>query len=336
MDPSEREEIEAAFEEIAYAPVYTASTHRIWVPYLDAFYHFTPRERMPSNRAGERLGVVARTLPPVKLPVDWTKGNALQFPYYGNDQYGDCMYAAAAHGVGGFTGNVGTELIFDTKALIAAYRKLSGGDNGLDEDMIVAEWKKGLVNDPKSRIFDSVDIDPNNAALMQAAVYLFGGVQFMLSVPNRWINNFKTGAVWDAPATPNPMAGHGIWFIGVQPNGNYQLLTWGTYGFITPAGVKVCDPSAFAVASLQWFNAQGYAPNGLHYTELAPLWNQLGGKPWPASPFPSPGPTPQPGPTPVPIPTPGQIPSSRTIGYPELGLDLTLNWTATQPLPPAG
>lgn len=250
-----------------------------------------------------RLGVFGPVAPPVKLPIDWTKSNALSFPYDGNDRYGDCMYAAACHGDNTFTGNIGTESVFDEAVLIKDYLALSGGDNGLDEGMIIGEWKKGIASNTQARIFDCVDIDPTNAPLMQAAIYLFGGVQFTLAVPDHWIDTFSTGCVWDAPAVADQANGHGIMFNGVDAAGRYKLQTWGTWAWITQAGVDVCDPSAFAVATMRWFNSQGYAPNGLHYTELAPLWVQIGGTPWPTSPFPAPSPAPAP-PVPVPVPPP--------------------------------
>lgn len=318
--------------------IYTASSHRIWMPHAQRFGHFIPRDRMraghpTSNRPTGILGAFSTPLPTVQLPVDWTKSNALSFPYDGNDQYGDCMYAAACHGDNTFTGNVGTESVFDEATLIKDYLALSGGDNGLDEGMILGEWKKGLASTPQASIFDSVDVDPTNANLMQAAIYLFGGVQFQLSVPARWINNFATGCVWDAPAIPDPMAGHGICFNGVDATGRYKLQTWGTWGWITPAGVADCDPSAFAVATLRWFNSQGYAPNGLHYTQLAPLWVQLGGNPWPTSPFPAPTPAPTPTPPPTPTPGPDPIPPV-TI---QLGVyQVTISAVLNDPPPIAG
>jgi hypothetical protein len=66
------------------------------------------------------------------------------------------------------------------------------------------------------------------------------------------------------------------------------------YRKLTPAGLKVCDPSGFVVFSLRWFNAAGYAPNGLHYDQLAAMWTAAGGKALPASPFPAPTPAPVP------------------------------------------
>ena len=47
--------------------------------------------------------------------------------------------------------------------------------------------------------FAKVDIDPTNANQTQAAIYLFGGIQFQLSVPDKWINSFKTGATMGCP-----------------------------------------------------------------------------------------------------------------------------------------
>ena len=232
------------------------------------------------------------------------------------------------------TGCSGTELTFATADIVKAYLALSGGDNGLDEQMMTGEWtNKGLAGNAAAKIFDHVDIDPTNAALMQSALYYFGGVQFQLSVPSKWINSFATGSVWDGAAKPNPANGHAVEFAGVDATGRYRLLTWGSYCWITQAGIADCDPSAFAVASLRWFNPQGYAANGLHYTQLAPLWQQLGGAAWPTSPFPGPGPGPAPTPTPAPAPAP-TIPLSGTT---QIGV-YAVAWTATlnDPVPPSG
>ena len=91
-------------------------------------------------------------------------------------------------------------------------------------------------------------------------------------------------------ATADKSNRHGIMFNGVDVSGRYKFQSWGTWGWLTPEGVAACVPSAFAVATLRWFDPQGYAPNGLHYTDLALLWVQLGGNVWPASPFPAPAP----------------------------------------------
>jgi hypothetical protein len=226
----------------------------------------------------------AGSYPPVNLPIDWTKNNTLAFPIDGNDTYSDCLYAAACHGDNTFTGNNGPESNFPLATIVQDYLQLSGGDNGLNEGQIVGAWQQGVASTASARILAALNLDPTNAAAVQAAIYFFGGIFFMLAVPDTWLNSFQTGAVWDAPAVPDPSKGHAVWWNGVAVSGNYKLQTWGTYGWITPAGVAVCDPSCFVVFSPRWFNAQGIAPNGMTYNQLLALWAQFGGGQIPSPP----------------------------------------------------
>jgi hypothetical protein len=235
--------------------------------------------------------------PAPTLPIDYAK--ALTFPMYGNDRLGDCMYAAAAHGDNTFTGNNGAESTFDESILERDYERLSGGDNGLDEGTLIDGWKDGIAGVSAASILDALDIDTTDPATMQTAIYLFGGVLFMLDVPDPWCNT-NDGDFWDVPALADQNNGHGTFINGVDASGIYHQLTWGGYRKLTPAGLKACDPSGFVVFSLRWFNSEGYAPNGKHYTELSSLWTAAGGKPLPASPFPAPAPTP-----PAPAPASG-------------------------------
>lgn len=295
---------------------YTATAKKVYAPKFGNWLHFTDRKKMKANRPQRQFALKttpAKALPAPALPIDWAK--KLAFPIDGNDRYGDCMYAAAVHADNTFTGNVGAESTFDQQTLINRYMALSSGDNGLDEGQIVNEWKNnGLAGVKQAVIIDALDIDPTDQALAQAAIYYFGGIQFMLAVPDSWINLF-TGSgndVFDAPATPNPDNGHGVWWNGVDAQGRYKLQTWGSSVWITPEGVKVCDPTAFVVFSPRWFNAQtGYASNGKHITELAQLWKQAGGNDIPAAviaAFPPPSVVP-PGPIPTPTPTPCPTPN---------------------------
>ena len=285
---------------------FTATTNRVWLPKLGHFAHFVHRSKLGRGRCTH---TPCAPLPsPPALPVDWAK--QLTFAMDGNDQYGDCMYAAACHGDNTFTGNNGTESTFSLSTIIQDYTQLSGGDNGLDEGQIVGAWQQGLAGVPAANIVSQLDTDPTNVALIQSLIYLFGGYFFMLSVPDQWIQDASPGAIWDAPAQADPANGHGVWLNGVDARGYYHLQTWGTYVWLTPAGLMQCDPSGFAVFSLRWFNSAGYAPNGLHYTQLAALWTAAGGSPVPPSPFPPPTPTPTP-PTPTP-PTPTPTPPTPT------------------------
>jgi intein/homing endonuclease len=222
----------------------------------------------------------------------------------------NCFYAAACHHSNTMTGMVGAEDSFDTAAIVKAYLRLAGGDNGLSPDQMFGEWKAGLVSGPH-KILDFMSVVPTDGAAMRLAGSLFGGTDFTLGIPDKWLQSLQQpGAVWDAGpgVKADDNNGHAVLLNGAGVD-QFTLQTWGFDPpvTITEGGIAVCDPEAFAVFSMDWFNAYGVAPNGYTYEQLAGWWVALGGNPLPPSPFtppPQPGPTPPPGPQPTPGPGP--------------------------------
>lgn len=223
-------------------------------------------------------GVDRTTLPPATLPIDWTKGSTLSFVMDGNDQYGDCYVAQAEHIDNAWTGTIGTESVFKDSDTISWYEQLSGGDNGLSEGQIMSAWEKGLPGITQATILDYLDIDPTNQPLMAAGMFNFGPISFTCSLFDKWYSSFVEGGTWDAVpgASPDLNDGHAIAFTQALP-GKYRLQTWGSWCWITQAGINVCDAAATIMFSIRMFNPQGYAANGLHISYLAPLWVQAGG-----------------------------------------------------------
>lgn len=241
---------------------------------------------MPSFFAG----FVAQPTPPPTF--DWTKGRQLKFPIYGNDQYGDCYYCAPAHLVQSWTGMAGTEAQFDRNAIVQRYLRISGGDNGLDDGTILPEFKSGIVGPSgPHKIEDYVQVDPNDDAASAFAAWAFGGLLWTCSLLNTWLNT-QPGSVWTNNGRPNRNAGHAMHVSGKTDASRYQVETW---GFdppvqVTTAGVKAADSEFLACFSLEMFSAKGFAPCGLHYLDLVPLWQSIGGHALPPSPFPTPAP----------------------------------------------
>lgn len=258
-----------------------ASQH--FIPHLNGNVFLHPRTQLRRFKACR--GYAPTAVAPSSY--DWTKNHSLLFPMLGNDQYGDCEYAAGCHASQTWTGNVGTEDSFDTAAVVKAYLKLSGGDNGLNTDVMMAEFKRGLVGGPH-KILDYMSVNPRDQHAMQSAIYNFGSVLFTLGIPDLWLVNPVPGGVWDAGpgVIANEMNGHAVLFNLYNSSG-YELQTWGfkTGITITLAGVMVCQPEATVMFSLDWFNSQGVAPNGQTYDQLASLWVKSGGRPLPANPF---------------------------------------------------
>lgn len=306
----------------AAQPPIKSTSNRVWSERLGKFIHFYDHAKFKAMRAERELRYLdARALPEVKLPIDFAKN--LSFPMLGNDTDGDCFYASTCHHDQTFTGNIGPQSIFSTAAVLQAYHRLSGGDNGLADSEIQGEWSgRGLAGNADAKAVDYLYIDLKDQVGVQKALACFTGKQFTFAVPNNWINNSDTGSIWDAPATPNQNNGHAVHINGIDAQGRYKVQTWGTYTLMTHAGMLEVDPSAFVVFSERSFDSKGYDSNKRHITEVAKFWKEAGGKEIPAAILnkypsilpPSPPIPPTPGPTPIgtgsiTIRLPGQAPT---------------------------
>lgn len=318
-----------------WRPVGKSGGHFVWFQDLAKIRTMKPGERMVKlDEKASKLKTKAKT---VTLPIDWTKGNTIQFPMDGNDQYGDCYMAAASHADNTWSGNAWSSFTFslgtfstnpgtDT-SILNRYGFLSGGDNGLGDSDVQGEMLgvspgQGYVAngelDPTTTItcqqkagsiLDWMQFDPTNATQTQALMQRYGCCIVTFGVPDAWVNNSNTGAVWDAPATPDQANGHAVIWNGCRASdGAYCLQTWGSYVWVTPAGAKAAQFVGWIAFSPRWFNAKGYAPNGEHIVDLAAQWVADGGKPIAESiisQFPPPnGPVPPPPPPPPNPPTP--------------------------------
>lgn len=275
------------------------------------------RDQMRRTRHGRtfaipfHLAAIAARIPTPPTVVDWTKGDTINFPMLGNDREGDCYYVAILKQVIAWLANNGTSVSFDTAAVLRRYEQISGGDNGLADQDVFPEFMAGILgpNGPH-KILGSLTIRPTDRASIKLAMWLFGPLLYTASLPDQWLNNAGPGATWDR-ASPDPQNGHAMLLARVNSDGTYADETWGFNPPIrlTPAGLEGSDAEVITCFSLEWFNPQtGFAPNGLHYADLAPLWAQLGGSTLPPSPFPAPSPNPDPGPGPGPNPDPGPFP----------------------------
>ncbi len=282
------------------------STSREWRPmsgHADGGHvaHFFDHKKYKEAKAGVQSRFI-KALP--AAPESFDFGTKTTYPMYLNDQLGCCFYTACCHHQRTITSNVGPVDEFDMSVFRQRYLTLSGGDNGLYDEQMQKEWRdRYLANVKEARIIDWLYVNVNDDATLDSAIYHFIGCQFTMTVPRRWIENSGPGFVWDVPCPVNN-SGHATHLRGKKSNGNRLLVTWSVTGEITRAGLKACDPSAFVVFNVRMFDKKGYAPNGLHVTHLAKVWQDGGGKQIPAAviaAFPPPGDDPAPVPVPVPF-----------------------------------
>ena len=195
------------------SPVFTDRNLR-YVPRLQMYAHFTPRSQMTGSGM-KRLKATSFRTPPTVLPVDLSGNAGMVNRMYGNDQYGDCGYAMCKHVVDLWTYGRGqsgwTQAADDTAALVAQYLKKEGGDNGCDEDDLVGGegvWMSGLAGNPKQIVVDHLDIDVTDTALVQYLMSQGWPVEMAWSVPDAFLQQFTTAAVFASPMAPNPNNGH--------------------------------------------------------------------------------------------------------------------------------
>jgi len=303
----------------------TASTHKKYLHKHGHWAHFVHRDAMARTRPMARASL-PKAVPPTTLPVDCTGNATVSCPMLGNDTVGDCGPVMMAHvaqirtfgqGRAGFT-----EIVVNQAALIAQYEKVSGGDNGTNEDMLVGTTGiatiagGGVAGDPTNIVSDHLDVDVTDVALAQYCIDQFYHVNMAWSVPDMVLQSFAQGEVFAVAATPDPNNGHftplsdiaapGTLVNTVDVGGFYRLWTWGAWCWVSPAFVASVQPQCFVTFSpLQFDKATGYDSHGRHVSDVAAAWIGIGGNaslvgavvatfPPKAAPAPAPSPAPTP------------------------------------------
>jgi len=145
------------------------------------------------------------------------------FPMDGNDQFGDCTMAAAAHAVTNYRGLVRQKFIPATDDVTKQYFDLSGGeDSGLVELDVLKYWyNTGLFGD-KIKAF--VKLAKRSHSDVKQAIVLFGGAYIGFEVQENAISDFEHHKIWEPGPTDG--GGHAVYLIGYNSDGPL-VLTWG-------------------------------------------------------------------------------------------------------------
>ena len=262
----------------------TASTHKRWLEKHGRWVHLTHRDVLRKNRPARAKASRPATAPATVLPVDCSGNGACSWPMDANDTLGICGPAMCDHVDGTRTfgqGKAGfSEIAANLGTLESQYEKVSGGDNGTDEDMLVGSsgiWMTGLAGNTTAVVADHLDVDVTDAPLTQYLIDQFYCVCMAWSVPDDFLQNFAQGSSWLSAAMPDANNGHFTPITDVDANGNYRLITWGSWCWVGPAFVASVDPQCFVTFSALQFNAQGYDSHGRHVTDQAAAWVAVGG-----------------------------------------------------------
>lgn len=152
-----------------------------------------------------------------------TTNTSKLFPIDGNDKYGDCVMAGAAHFVTHWNGLIGKEIIPSSCSVIKQYKKLTGGiDSGLNMLETLKIWRnESFFSD---QIIAFVEIDPRNHIHVQQSIQLFGGVYLGFRVQENAISDFDIHKIWTPGILTN--GGHCIDALNYDQD-KITNLTWG-------------------------------------------------------------------------------------------------------------
>lgn len=168
-------------------------------------------------------------LPKAPPSADHAKAVTGGFPMDGNDQYGDCTMAAAAHMIQAWNAQTGVELPVPADAdVVAQYLKLSHGkDNGLVESRVLQDWlRQGLWG---TKIVGYAPVDVHSLEGLKQAVAFFGGVYVGIQVPKNAESQFADELPWTLdPGWQQQQikGGHAVPILGYDADWLY-CVTWG-------------------------------------------------------------------------------------------------------------
>ncbi|WP_042386621.1 hypothetical protein [Streptacidiphilus melanogenes] len=198
----------------------------------------------------------AAPLPKPPAAVDWaTKVD--DWPMDGNDQYGDCTMAAAAHLIQSWNAQTAqADPVPTEQQVVDQYFHLSGGkDTGLVESQVLAAWqKKGLWG---NRIIAYAPVNVHAQTAIKQTISLFGGVYAGIQVPANAQLQFQDGKPWTLEENwqSQPIeGGHAVPLLGYDADWLY-VVTWGAVQQVAWDWWQTYGDEAWAVLAQEYHEA---------------------------------------------------------------------------------
>jgi hypothetical protein len=195
----------------------------------------------------------------------------------GNDNYGDCVWAGAAHETMLWNKEVGSSAAFSNTSVLSDYSAVTGfnpndpnSDKGTDMQVAASYRRKTGVLDAKGKrhkVAAYLALKIGNIDELALAMYLFGATGIGIKFPESAMTQFKAGKPWDVVAGAKISGGHYIPGLGRVKNGNIVVVTWGKIQQMTPKFYdKYCD-EVVAYISMECLKG-GKNPEGFDVAQL--------------------------------------------------------------------
>lgn len=232
-----------------------------------------PPEHDKYGRTLRMADYIDPSVPVPPLERAWTPAVIAQigndFGDMGNDEAGNCVYAAQAHMCQVWTANDGTISAPTRAEALQAYSDATGyvpGDPSTDrgDTMLngLRRWQqKGFGG--RHKILAYGRVDPNDKRTMAICVDWFGGLYAGLMLPD----TYGYEKIWQ-DVTSAGRYGHAVNISDRNPFG-VHLMTWARLKEATGDYIrKRCDELFAVVPERDWTGADGRAPNGFLLDKL--------------------------------------------------------------------
>lgn len=227
------------------------------------------------------------------LPSDFG-AQGLDWQMLGNDQYGDCYWASAAHEVMAEAHLAGRSPVFATTQVLTSYSKYLGlksltelneqTDQGTDARQGAAFRKEHGVEDANGhghKIGAYTFIESPDYSLIKSAVYDFEGVTVCVELPESAEEAFRRSEmnghgeiVWDyVPGSPIA-GGHAIAGVNVKGSDLY-VVSWGQEVLMTEAFIEKYLQTVVVYVSGSTLNGEGKTVTGLNIEALRSALSSL-------------------------------------------------------------
>lgn len=222
-------------------------------------------------------------LPVPPVTVDLTAA-VPTWPMYGNDELGDCTCAAAGHMIQGWTANAGKQKIPHALTVEHAYWQTGtppsdhgdpGGqtDTGRNEIDVLNYWRHHGIGE-SHKISAYASIDPDRLDLIEAAIWLFGGVYTGISLPK----TAQGQTIWDVvgdgrtgDSEPGSWGGHAVPYLAYASGAagpiQFKCVTWGGVLELTADFHRAYCEEVYAIVSHDFLHA-GKTVDGFDLEQL--------------------------------------------------------------------
>jgi hypothetical protein len=229
-------------------------------------------------------------------PDDWGYDNVIAaggWGMLGNDQWGDCVWAGAAHEHILTSTVAGHPATFSDAAVLSDYSAATGfdanagapGSNPTDRGTNVRSAlgyrrSTGIVdaNGVRHKIgaylaLDLPRIQGGDFAEVAEAAYLFGAVGIGFQVPQTAETEFSEHKMWSYHAGSPNVGGHYVPIVAHRRH--IECVTWGR---VQPMGARFAEhyvDEAWAIVNPDFLDVNGASPAGFDMAQLMADLNQL-------------------------------------------------------------